>query len=78
MIILHKINKVKSSPQISDELLKRMDNDTELLTYMATFLSDMVTKVDKISNKLDSLSEKVESSTSEEIVEESDIATDTL
>ena len=78
LVSIDKITKVKSSPQISDELLERMDNDTELLTYMATFLSDMVTKVDKISNKLDNLSEKVEEPTTEEIVEESDITTETL
>lgn len=78
LVSIDKITKVKSSPHITDELLKRMDNDTELLTYMATFLSEMVTKVDKISDKLDNLSERVEDSASEDVVEESDIETETL
>jgi flagellar basal-body rod modification protein FlgD len=78
LLSIDKITKVKNNTEISSELLERMDNDTELLTYMATFLSDMVTKVEKISDKLDDLTEKVEDSTSEEIVEENDTATDTL
>lgn len=70
LISIDKINKVENvTEKISDELLKRMDNDTELLTYMATFLSEMVDKMDKMNEKLDSLSDQSNDTSSEEIVE---------
>jgi hypothetical protein len=57
LIAVDKISKVENvTEQISSELLKRMDNDTELLTYMATFLSEVVTQMDKMNEKLDAIS----------------------
>jgi flagellar basal-body rod modification protein FlgD len=70
LISIDKINKVENvTEKVSSELLERMDNDTELLTYMATFLSEMVDKMDKMNDKLDSLSDQNSDTSSDEIVE---------
>lgn len=70
LISIDKINKVENvTEKISSELLERMDNDTELLTYMATFLADVVEKMDKMSDKLDSLSGSSNDTSSDEVVE---------
>lgn len=77
LISVDKISKVENvTEEISSELLERMDNDTELLTYMATFLSEVVYQMDEMNNKLDSLSSEINDTTSEEIVE--DNTTDSL
>ena len=55
-----KIDKIKNNNDISNEVLERMDNDTELLTYMATFLSEVVEKMDKLNTKIDGLNNKIE------------------
>lgn len=70
LISVDKISKVENvTEKISSELLERMDNDTELLTYMATFLAEAVEKMDKMNEKLDSLSDQSNDTSSEEIVE---------
>lgn len=78
LVSIDKITKVKNNTEISSELLERMDNDTELLTYMATFLADMVDKVDKLNGKLDNLSKEVNDLKSGENVEESNSEVDNL
>lgn len=55
-----KIDKIVNNSELSDKVLERMDNDTELLTYMATFLSEMLEKMDSLDQKLDGLTTKVE------------------
>ena len=70
LISVDKITKVENvTEKVSSELLERMDNDTELLTYMATFLAEMVDKIDKMNDKLDSLTVENNETSSEEIVE---------
>ena len=54
------IDSINNNTNVSDEVLKRMDADTELLTYMATFLSELVEKMDKLDTKIDNLSGEVE------------------
>lgn len=76
LVSIDKITKVKNNTEMSSDLLERMDNDTELLTYMATFLADMVDKVDKINTKLDNLSDEVNDLKSEESVEENNSTID--
>jgi len=71
LISVDKITKVENvTEKISNELLERMDNDTELLTYMATFLAEVVEKMDKMSEKLDSLSEPNNDTSSEDVENE--------
>lgn len=73
LISVDKITKVENvNEQISSELLERMDNDTELLTYMATFLAEVVDRMDKMNEKLDSLSGQTDD-TSTEVVEDETI-----
>jgi len=60
LLDVDKINKINNNTKVSEEILTRMDNDTELLTYMATFLSEVVEKMDKLDSKLDNLSNQVE------------------
>lgn len=57
---IDKIDKINNSTELSDELIKRMDNDTELLTYMATFLSEIVEKMDSLDNKIDGLTNQID------------------
>lgn len=59
LLDVDKINKINNNTELSDKLLERMENDTELLTYMATFLSEVVEKMDKLDSKLDNLSSQV-------------------
>ena len=73
LVSIDKISRVENvKEEISSELLKRMDNDTELLTYMATFLSEVVDKVDKINTKLDTLSDEVGDLTEQDAIEENE------
>ena len=77
LISVDKITKVENvTEEISSELLKRMDNDTELLTYMATFLSEVVEQMDKMNNKLDAISDSSNNSSADNVVE--DDITDSL
>ena len=74
LISVDKITKVENvNEQISSELLERMDNDTELLTYMATFLAEVVDRMDKMNEKLDSLSGQTDDTSTEEVVEDETI-----
>lgn len=57
---IDKIDKINNNTELSDKLIERMDNDTELLTYMATFLSEIVEKMDSLDKKMDGLTNKVE------------------
>lgn len=76
LISVDKITKVENvEDKISNELLERMDNDTELLTYMATFLADVVEKMDKIDKKLDSLPQQMGNDESNDITESGDSST---
>lgn len=50
-----KVENVAKDTSVTDEILKRMDNDTELLTYMTSFLAETLDKLDKLEDKLDGL-----------------------
>jgi len=58
LVNVNKITKVENAAKdtsVTDEILKKMDGDTELLTYMTSFLAEALDKLDSLENKLDGL-----------------------
>jgi len=47
-----KVENVAKDTKATDEILKKMDKDTELLTYLTSFMAEALDKLDSLENKL--------------------------
>lgn len=47
-----KVENVAKDNKVTDEILKKMDKDTELLTYLTSFMAEALDKLDNLENKL--------------------------
>lgn len=57
------IKGINNNTGTSDKLMEQMKGDTELLTYIASFLSEVADGMDKVNSKLDNLSNEVQENT---------------
>ena len=72
-VSVDKINKVENivveeDTALTDEILAKMENDTELLSYMTTFLAEVLDKMDSWEQKM-GLSDEVEDEVEDVVVQ---------